>query len=123
MGLTSFKGNAVRKGDVIIAKNYLSQSEVDELNHVVNMWLDFAEDQARRRQQIFLRGWEDKLDQFLPFNDRDVLQGAGSISKKKVDEKAQVEYQHFIEQQRPVSIQYSSHQATVFGGHISAVNF
>ena len=115
MGLTSFKGNAVRKGDVIIAKNYLSQSEVDELNRVVNMWLDFAEDQARRRQQIFLRGWEDKLDQFLPFNDRDVLQGAGSISKKKVDEKAQVEYQHFIEQQRPVSIQYSSHQATVFG--------
>ncbi|HFR4116248.1 TPA: virulence RhuM family protein [Yersinia enterocolitica] len=100
MGLTSFKGNAVRKSDVIIAKNYLSQSEVDELNRVVNMWLDFAEDQARRRQQIFLRDWEDKLDQFLQFNDRDVLQGAGSISKKKADEKAQAEYQYFAEQQR-----------------------
>lgn len=51
------------------------------------MWLDFAEDQARRRQQVFLRDWQDKLDQFLQFNDREVLQGAGKISKKMADEK------------------------------------
>ncbi|MDE8754061.1 RhuM family protein [Pectobacterium polaris] len=100
MGLTSFKGDEVRKGDVTVAKNYLNQSEVDELNRVVNMWLDFAEDQARRRQQIFLRDWQEKLDQFLQFNDRDVLKGAGTISKKMADDKAQAEYEQFAEQQR-----------------------
>ncbi|EIQ78847.1 putative DNA-binding protein [Shigella flexneri 1235-66] len=53
MGLTSYKGEEVRKGDVTVAKNYLTQDEVNKLNRVVNMWLDFAEDQARRRQQVF----------------------------------------------------------------------
>lgn len=100
MGLTSYKGEEVRKGDVTVAKNYLTQDEVSELNRVVNMWLDFAEDQARRRQQVFLRDWQDKLDQFLQFNDRDVLQGAGKVSKKMADEKAQAEYSQFAEQQR-----------------------
>lgn len=64
------------------------------------MWLDFAEDQARRRQQVFLRDWQLKLDQFLQFNDRDVLQDAGKITKKAADEKAQTEYVQFAEQQR-----------------------
>ncbi|MEB0772598.1 virulence RhuM family protein [Citrobacter portucalensis] len=100
MGLTSYKGEEVRKGDVTVAKNYLTQDEVSELNRVVNMWLDFAEDQARRRQQVFLRDWQDKLDQFLQFNDRDVLQGPGKISKKMADDKAQAEYSQFAEQQR-----------------------
>ena len=100
MGLTSYKGEEVRKGDVTVAKNYLTQDEVSELNRVVNMWLDFAEDQARRRQQVFLRDWQDKLDQFLQFNDREVLQGAGKVSKKMADEKAQAEYGQFAEQQR-----------------------
>ncbi|MFP8735032.1 virulence RhuM family protein [Klebsiella aerogenes] len=97
---TSYRGEEVNKGDVTVAKNYLTQDEVSELNRVVNMWLDFAEDQARRRQQVFLRDWQDKLDQFLQFNDREVLQGAGKISKKMADEKAQAEYSQFAEQQR-----------------------
>ncbi|HCD5782039.1 hydroxyacid dehydrogenase [Klebsiella aerogenes] len=100
MGLTSYKGEEVHKGDVTVAKNYLTQDEVSKLNRVVNMWLDFAEDQARRRQQVFLRDWHDKLDQFLQFNDREVLQGAGKVSKKMADEKAQAEYSQFAEQQR-----------------------
>lgn len=100
MGLTSYKGEEVRKGDVTVAKNYLTQDEVSELNRVVNMWLDFAEDQARRRQQVFLRDWQDKLDQFLQFNDREVLQGTGKVSKKTADEKAQAEYGQFADQQR-----------------------
>lgn len=100
MGLSSYKGDEVCKSDVIIAKNYLSKDEVSELNRVVNMWWDFAEDQARRRQQVFLRDWQDKLDQFLQFNDREVLQGAGKVSKKMADEKAQAEYVQFAEQQR-----------------------
>ena len=100
MGLTNYKGDEVRKCDVTVAKNYLNQDEVSELNRVVNMWLDFAEDQARRRKQIFLHDWQDKLDQFLQFNDRDVLQGTGKISKRMADEKAQTEYSQFAEQQR-----------------------
>ncbi len=100
MGLTSFKGEEVHRSDVTVAKNYLVQDEVSELNRVVTMWLDFAEDRARRRQQVFLRDWQSKLDQFLQFNDRDVPQGAGSISKKMAYEKAQAEYGEFAEQQR-----------------------
>lgn len=100
MGLTSYKAEEVRKSDTTVAKNYLNQDEVGELNRVVNMWLDFAEDQARRRHQVFLSDWQKKLDQFLQFNDREVLQGAGTISKKMADEKAQAEYSQFAEQQR-----------------------
>jgi hypothetical protein len=83
-----------------VGKNDLNQNEVSELNRVVNMWLDFAEDQARRRQQVFLRDWQDKLDQFLQFNDREVLQDASTVSKKTTDEEAQAEYVQFAEQQR-----------------------
>ena len=100
MGLTSYKGEEVRKSDVTTAKNYLSQDEVSELNRVVNMWLDFAEDQAKRRKQVFLRDWQTKLDQFLQFNDRDVLEGAGKISKKAADEKACSEYIEYEKKQR-----------------------
>lgn len=100
MGLTSYKGEEVRKSDVTVAKNYLNQNEVKELNRIVNMWLDFAEDQARRRQQVFLQDWQNKLDQFLQFNDREVLEGSGKISKKIADEKAQAEYIQFENQQR-----------------------
>lgn len=61
MGLTSWKGDTLRKADVTVAKNYLSQEEIGELNRIVTMWLDFAEDQARRRKQVFLKDWETKL--------------------------------------------------------------
>jgi hypothetical protein len=94
-GLTTFKGDEVRKSDVTIAKNYLTQEEVSELNRIVTMWLDFAEDQALRRQQVFLKDWNEKLDQFLEFNDRDVLQGAGGVSKQQADEKAKATYEQY----------------------------
>ncbi|KAA0945243.1 MULTISPECIES: virulence RhuM family protein [unclassified Pseudomonas] len=100
MGLTSFKGDEVRKGDVTIAKNYLQQHEISALNRIVTMWLDFAEDQALRRKQIFLRDWQEKLDQFLAFNDREILQGAGQISKHAADDKAKLEYERYNQQRR-----------------------
>ena len=58
MGLTTWKGGVVRKTDVTVAKNYLSEAEVGEWNRIVTMFLDFAEDQARRRKQVFLRDWQ-----------------------------------------------------------------
>jgi len=100
MGLTSYKGDEVRKTDVTIAKNYLHEDEIKELNRIVNMWLDYAEDQALRRKQVFLQDWADKLDQFLSFNDRDVLSGAGKISKKDADDKAKLAFDNFEEQRR-----------------------
>lgn len=100
MGLTSWKGDEVRKTDVTIAKNYLTEQEIDELNRIVVMWLDFAEDQARRRKQVFMRDWERKLDEFLAFNDRRVLTDAGKVSKKAADEHARQEYERFAERRR-----------------------
>jgi len=100
MGLTSWKSGAVRKGDVTIAKNYLHENEIDELNRIVVMFLDFAEDQARRRQQIFLRDWQRRLDEFLRFNDRDVLSGAGTVTRDEANEKAQREYDDFAQRRR-----------------------
>ncbi|OOE58624.1 hydroxyacid dehydrogenase [Salinivibrio sp. ML323] len=100
MGLTSYKGDEVRRTDVTVAKNYLRENEIKELNRIVNMWLDFAEDQALRRKQVFLQDWADKLDQFLSFNDREVLSGAGKISKKAANDKAKLEFEHFAEQRR-----------------------
>lgn len=76
MGLTAWKGDTVRKGDVTVAKNYLNEREIDELNRIEVMFLDFAEDQARRRKQIFLDDWKSKLDEFLRFNERAVLSDA-----------------------------------------------
>lgn len=79
MGLTSWKGSIVRKGDVGTAKNYLKAEEVEELNRFVVMYLDYAEDQARRRRPITMAEWVDKLDAFLSFNDREVLNHAGHL--------------------------------------------
>ena len=95
MGLTSWNGDEVRKTDVTIAKNYLEETEIDELNRIVVMWLDFAEDQAKRRKQVFMKDWEQKLDDFLRFNDRSVLPDAGKISKKSADGYAKTAYGKF----------------------------
>ena len=79
MGLTSWKGSVVRKGDVGTAKNYLKAKEVEELNRIVVMYLDYAEDQAKRRRPVTMAEWADKLDAFLSFNERDVLTHAGRL--------------------------------------------
>ncbi|MGC3957008.1 MAG: virulence RhuM family protein [Verrucomicrobiota bacterium] len=100
MGLTTWKGGVVRKADVTVAKNYLKEKEIDELNRIVVMWLDYAEDQAKRRKQVFLRDWETKLNEFLRFNERRVLPNAGKISKEKADQQAEAEYQEFEAKRR-----------------------
>ena len=100
MGLATWKGQWLTKADVTVAKNYLQEVEVGELNRIVVMWLDFAEDQAMRRKQVFLADWETKLDDFLKFNDRQVLPDAGKVSKKAADAKAHAEYEKFDDQRR-----------------------
>ena len=100
MGLTSWKDGVVRKADVTVAKNYLREVEITELNRIVVMFLDFAEDQARRRKQVFLRDWQTKLDEFLRFNERAVLPGAGNVSRDDADRKAAAEYEKFAARRR-----------------------
>ena len=100
MGLTHWKAGAVRKGDTTVAKNYLSAEEISELNRIVVMFLDFAEDQARRRKQIFLKDWAARLDDFLRFNDRAVLPNAGRVSRQAADRKAAEEFEKFAARRR-----------------------
>jgi hypothetical protein len=100
MGLTTWKGGVVRKGDVTIAKNYLRENEISELNRIVVMFLDFAEDQARRRKQIFLRDWQSRLDDFLRFNERSVLPDAGKMTREEAHRLAREEYERFEERRR-----------------------
>lgn len=100
MGLTSWKGGVVRKDDVTVAKNCLKQDEIDEFNRIVTMWHDFADDQARRRKQVFLSDWQAKLDEFLRFNERNVLAGKGHVSKAAADARAEAGYERFAERRR-----------------------
>lgn len=100
MGLSTWKSGSVRKTDVTVAKNYLHEREIGELNRIVTMWLDFAEDQVRRRKEVFLKDWAEKLDAFLVFNERDVLNGAGRVSKKQADAQADAQYEAFAARRR-----------------------
>ncbi|CAH1207542.1 hypothetical protein NTGBS_70033 [Candidatus Nitrotoga sp. BS] len=100
MGLITWKSGGMQKADVTVAKNYLHEPEIGELNRIVTMWLDFAEDQARRRKDVFLKDWAEKLDAFLQFNEREVLEGAGRVSKKQADAHAESQYVEFAAQRR-----------------------
>jgi hypothetical protein len=100
MGLNTWKGGAVRKADVTVGKNYLREDEISELNRIVVMWLDYADDQARRRKQVFLRDWDTQLDRFLEFNERRVLPNAGKVSKETADTRAHAAYEEFAARRR-----------------------
>lgn len=100
MGLTSWGGDEVRITDVTIAKNYLKEHEINELNRIVVMWLDYAEDQTRRRKWIFMKDWERKLNDFLRFNERRVLPHAGRVSKQGADDHARAEYEKLSARRR-----------------------
>lgn len=95
MGLTTWAGGRVRKQDVTIAKNYLSPDEIEALDRIVVMYLDYAEDQAQRRKTLTMRDWEDKLDAFLQFNEREVLTHAGKLRADVAEKLALERYESF----------------------------
>ncbi|MDE9828852.1 virulence RhuM family protein [Staphylococcus delphini] len=95
MGIQSFKGEKVRKNDVTIAKNYLTEKELKSLNRIVTMYLDYAEDQAERQQPMYMSDWIEKLDAFLQFNDRELLHNPGKVSKQVADSLAHSEYLNY----------------------------
>lgn len=100
MGLTSFKGAKVRRTDVTIAKNYMTQEEIETLNLIVNMYLDYAELQAKQHHVMHMADWEEKLNQFLRFNGRDVLQNAGTVKREVANALALAEYEKYDEHRR-----------------------
>lgn len=81
MGLTTWDGQKVRKADTKVAKNYLNEDEVSELNRLSTMFLEFAEDRAARRKETTMKDWVKFTDQFLAFSERTILQGPGSVSR------------------------------------------
>ena len=95
MGLTNYRGEKVRKQDVIIAKNYLDEKELSALNNLVEQYLVFAEGQAMRRIPMTMRNWIEKLDGFLGLNDRDILTHAGKVSHTLAKQIAENEYDKY----------------------------
>ena len=98
MGLTTWNNapdGKILKSDIIVAKNYLDEEELSELNNIVNMYLDYAENQARRHKLMSMEDWAIKLDKFLEFNEYELLENKGKISKNKADNKANNEYEQF----------------------------
>lgn len=98
MGLTTWKNapnGMIRKPDVSIAKNYLNETEMDDLNRIVSMYLDYAERQAKKGQVMYMRDWVKKLDAFLQFNEEAVLQHSGRVSHEIAKALAEEEYDKF----------------------------
>ena len=95
MGLTSFKGSKVRKSDVTIAKNYLNKEEIDNLNRIVTMYLDYAEDQARQHIPMHMSDWEQRLNVFLQFMGRTVLSTNSTVTREEADDFAKKQYELF----------------------------
>lgn len=95
MGLTNWRGEKLRKGDVVIAKSYLKSDELSALNNLVEQYLVFAEGQAMRRVKMYMKGWVEKLNGFLSLNDRDILEDAGRISHDMAKKLAETQYDKF----------------------------
>jgi len=95
MGLTTWKNapeGKILKSDVKVSKNYLNKQEITRLNDVVNMYLDYAENQARRNKLMAMRDWAERLDAFLQFNEYDLLNNRGTVERKVADDLAKSEY-------------------------------
>jgi hypothetical protein len=95
IGMTNFKGDYMTKDDVVIAKNYLDEDELNRLNLIVSMYLDFAEYQAAKHVPMRMADWNDKLNQFLTMNGDKLLENAGKNSQQQAKHKAETEYDKY----------------------------
>lgn len=95
MGLTSFKGAVVRKADIEIAKNYLQEDELSNLNRIVTMFLDFAEEKAKNNQAMTMSNWRSALDGFLTFYDKKILHGQGKVSHNDMKALVHAEFKKY----------------------------
>lgn len=95
MALTSWEGSIVRKGDIYIAKNYLTKDEIDTLNRFVMVFLESAELRAKNRQDITIDFWRENIDKIIAFNDKELLKGNGSISNEQMKKLVGKVYEEF----------------------------
>lgn len=95
LGLTNFKGNYITQRDISIAKNYLSEDELKQLNLIVSLYLDFAELQATNGRLMKMQDWINKLDDFLKISEKKILKNAGEISHEQALDKAKSEYEKY----------------------------
>ena len=95
MGLTAWKGSVVRKGDIIVAKNYLSEDEIDTLNRLVTIFLENAELRVKERKDLTIGYWKNSVNAILSFQEKDILNGKGAISNDVAEAKARMEYDEF----------------------------
>ena len=100
MGLTSWQGKTVRKSDIIIAKNYLNEDEIDTLNRLVVIFLESAELRAKNRQDITTHFWRENVDRILEFQDKEVLKGTGSVSNAQMKEQIKQRYNTFHQKRK-----------------------
>ena len=100
MGLTTWTGMLPKRTDAEFAKNYLNAEEIDTLNRIVNLYIDYAELRAKDHKPMYMRDWIQKLDDFLRLSDKEILTHAGSISAKLAKEKADAEYDKFFEREQ-----------------------
>ena len=107
MGLTTFSGDFPTKKDVVIAKNYLSEKELKVLNNLVSAYFDLAEINAIDHNTMYMADYVEQLDKILSSTGKDILENAGSVSHKQAVEKAEAEYQKFIQKNlSPVEKEY-----------------
>jgi len=92
MGLTNWPGDSIKKEDVTVAKNYLTDAELDQLNRIVNQYLEFAELQAMNRKPMHMADWQAKLHGFLTLNDREILLHNGMVSHEQAEKHAHEQY-------------------------------
>lgn len=100
MALTSWKGNKVRKQDILTAKNYLDQDEIDQLNRLTVIFLETAELRVKERRDLTLDYWKNNVNRLLEFNEKEVLKNAGTISHKKMKEKVLDVYKQFDQRRK-----------------------
>ncbi len=100
MALNTWSGSRVRKQDVIVAKNYLTADEIDTLNRLVVIFLEQAELRIKQQKDLTLDFWRSNVDKMLAFNDQPILQGAGSVSRERMEQLAHERYQAFDQKRR-----------------------
>ena len=105
MGLTTWKGSVVRKGDVIIAKNYLQSDEIDSLDRLVDIFLTSAEERVKGRRDLTLDYWRKNVDNLLTFQEKDILQGHGSISNTEAEATVKQVYDVFNARRKQLEAQ------------------
>ncbi len=105
MGLTTWKGNIVRKGDVIIAKNYLEKDEIDKLNCLVMLFLESAELRVKERKDLTLDYWRNNVDALLTFQGQAILSGTGHVSNDEMEAYAKEIYNRFNEKRKKIDAQ------------------